>query len=60
MEIRGVENKGALVGSQEYSVFYVCGQGISRCAKIQVTGGESCGKWKSSPEQVLRRHCNLQ
>jgi len=42
VEIRGVENKGALNGNQEYSVFYVCGQGISRYAKIKVTGGESC------------------
>jgi len=53
VEIRGVENKEALDGSQECSVFYVCGQGISRCAKIQVTGRESCEKWKSSQEQVL-------
>ena len=34
VEIRGVENKGALDRSQECSVFCVYGQGISRCAKI--------------------------
>jgi hypothetical protein len=52
-------------GNVQYSmcvvtVFYVCCHGISRCAKIQVTGGEFCEKWKSSQVQMLRRHCNLQ
>jgi hypothetical protein len=60
VEIRDLENKGALDGSQECLVFYVCGQGISIFAKIQATGRESSEKWKSSREQVLRRLCNLQ
>jgi hypothetical protein len=46
-----VENKGRKKGARNAQCS-LCGQDISRCAKIQVTGGEVCEKWKSSQEQV--------
>jgi hypothetical protein len=44
--------KGRKMGARNVQCS-LCGQGISRFAKIQVTGGEFCETLKSSQEQVL-------
>jgi hypothetical protein len=44
--------KGRRMGARNVQCS-LCGQGISRCGKIQVIGGEVREMWTSSQEQVL-------